>query len=98
MFSPLGTSVCMSAYTPICKYKGPITKEDRSVFKIFGKILVKKYYMPQKNMYTANFGIHSMLEAYFDIKSFYLVENRLENLSVNVEIGIPNEVKFLGGK
>ena len=87
----------MSTYTPICKYKGPITKEARSVFKIFGKILVKKIYAA-KNKYTANFGIHFMLEAYFDIKSFYLVENMLENLSVNVEIGIPNEVKFLGGK
>jgi len=42
----------MSAYTPICKYKEPIAKEVRSLFKIFGKILVKKY-MPQKNMYTA---------------------------------------------
>jgi len=83
----------MSAHTPICKYKGPITKEVRSFFKIFGKILVKKY-MPQKNMYTANFGKHFMLEAYFDVLSLYLVENMLENVSVSVEIKILNVAKF----
>jgi len=48
-------------------------------------------------MCTANFGIHFMLGAYFDIKSLYFVENMLENLSVNVEIRILNVVKFSGG-
>jgi len=50
--------------------------------------------MPQKNMYTANFGKHFMLEAYFDVLSLYLVENMLENVSVSVEIKILNVAKF----
>ena len=44
----------------------------------------------------ANFDVYLMLKAYFGIKSSSLVEKRLENLSLSVEIRILKALKYSG--